>query len=118
MAGEKLKLALSKSQAKRANKPAKKVSATVMGAKSGRKVCKAVAADVAKFRPDLKARAGAAALRAGALQREWRRRACARARAALPTRTPHPPDPATDAAASVRRAPPCAAPPPSRRACA
>jgi hypothetical protein len=119
VAGEKLKLALSKSQAKRANKPAKKVSSTVMGAKSGRKVCKAVAADVAKFRPDLKARAGAAALRAGALQRKWRRRAShARARAALPTRTQQPPDPATHAAAAARRAPPCAAPPPSRRACA
>ena len=53
VAGEKLRLALSKSQAKRANKPSKKVKASVMAASSGRKVCKAVAADVAKYRPDL-----------------------------------------------------------------
>jgi len=55
-AGPQLRLALTKSQAKRANKPAKKMSTTVMAGTSGRKVCKAVAADVAKFRPDLKAR--------------------------------------------------------------
>jgi hypothetical protein len=55
-AGTGLRLAVTKSQAKRANKPAKKTATTVMAATSGRKVCKAVAADVAKFRPDLKAR--------------------------------------------------------------
>ena len=55
-AGPQLRMVVTKSQAKRANKPAKKYAATPMAAKSGRKVCKAVAADVAKFRPDLKAR--------------------------------------------------------------
>ena len=55
-AGAGLRMAVTKSQAKRANKPAKKTSTTVMAATSGRKVCKALAADVAKFRPDLKAR--------------------------------------------------------------
>ena len=62
-AGPQLRMVVTKSQAKRANKPAKKYAATPMAAKSGRKVCKALAADVAKFRPDLKARTPGVALR-------------------------------------------------------
>ena len=66
-AGPQLRMVVTKSQAKRANKPSKKFSATPMAAKSGRKVCKAVAADVAKFRPDLKVSSPGMALRPVAL---------------------------------------------------
>jgi hypothetical protein len=116
-AGEKLRLTVTKTQAKAASTPSKKTKSSTMAASSGRKVCKAVAADVAKYRPDLKARA---ARRGWALwaqegkkcARDERARrspsVCTRTRltCALPTHL------------APRRTPPCAALPPCRSRCA
>ena len=48
---------VTKTNAKHAHKPAKRVSTETVKATSGRKVIAAVAAEAAKYRPDLKVRA-------------------------------------------------------------
>jgi hypothetical protein len=110
--GEKLRLSVTKTQAKNAAKPSKKSSTSTMAASSGRKVCKAVAADVAKYRPDLKARAR----RLGWARRGRDGRKCA------PMTPPIPHAPRSRALPTHRpracRTPPSAAPPLCRSRCA
>jgi hypothetical protein len=48
---------VTKTNAKHAHKPAKRASSETVKATSGRKVIAAVAAEAAKYRPDLKVRA-------------------------------------------------------------
>ena len=68
-AGEQLKLTLALGRASKAQAPKARLAKQTMAATNGRKVCKAVAACVAKFRPDLKE---AAKRRAAAVQKSLR----------------------------------------------
>jgi hypothetical protein len=118
-AGDKLKVLLTK---KRSN--SKKTKATAIKAISGKKVLKAVGAECAKFRPDLKVRDGylrrRAQLRAAAqpllpLRQTTAasRRSCACHRAGLLPRSR-----LQHSLTRACRTPPCDAPLPCRRACA